>query len=77
MSSVSWVRMVDSRVVWALSCESRSDVWEESSANDTVLACFSGLDDTDESESEGSVSLRYSAGSNWGCRKGASVGSAT
>ena len=73
MSSVNCVKMADNRVVCALSCERRSCVCEERSANETALLDF-GLE---ASDSEGSVALRYSAASKRGSRKGASAGSDT
>jgi hypothetical protein len=77
MSSVSCVRMADSRVVCALSCESRSCVCEERSAKGTALPDFNGRADPVDSERDGRVALRYAAGSKWASKKGASAGSDT
>jgi hypothetical protein len=77
MSSVNCVRMADSRVVCALSCERRSWVCEERSANGTALPDFKGRADPVDSERDGRVALRYVAGSKWVSKKGASAGSDT
>jgi hypothetical protein len=77
MSSVNCVRMVDNRVVCALSCDRRSCVCEERSANGTAWADFRGRADAEDNESAGRVALRYSAGSKFDCKKGASAGSDT
>jgi hypothetical protein len=70
--------MADNRVVCALSCERRSCVCEERSANEVALPDFKGREDAEErSEREraGRVALRYSAGSKCAGRNGARTAS--